>query len=303
MPGPTNGVTARKPRSSKRIEKKQTEMEKLPATKKVAGTGRQPNGTFAPGNNFGPGNPHARHCARMLTLFRRCVTEQDMVAIIRAMVDNAARGDTSAAKIVFSYVMGKPDTAPNPDQIDRDEWEHYQKDTINLQEMQRVLGSLPAKVGNNIARTALPIMNEACTKELAEQLREGCNIPQESVEPTVDAQEIAVETPPLSNSAAQPTTTNSCSTQHAPSSTSPTPLSNRVSRSTIIDNRPTTIDSRSAHQAPCSTSPAPIPNGSANKSKKNNSKRKASKPQWLQPLAKRLTASGRKKCSTGKNSR
>ena len=109
----------------------------------------------------------------MLALFRSCVTEQDMVAIIRALIDRAAHGDTSATKILFSYVIGKPEAAPNPDQIDRDEWEHYQKDTINLQEVQQVLSSLPAKVGNDIARTALPMVTQARMQELAANLTQG----------------------------------------------------------------------------------------------------------------------------------
>src|SRR5712675_2323312 len=98
----------------------------------------------------GPGNPHARHCARMLALFRSCISDEEMVALIRKLYEKAAAGDTSAAKIILNYKIGKPAPAPNPDQIDQDEWEHYQRDTINLEEMQKVLGSLPSKVGNDI---------------------------------------------------------------------------------------------------------------------------------------------------------
>src|SRR5262249_7628441 len=36
----------------------------------------------------------------------------------------AADGDISAAKLILSYKLGKPAPAPNPDEIDRDEWEH-----------------------------------------------------------------------------------------------------------------------------------------------------------------------------------
>src|SRR5436305_1391939 len=68
----------------------------------------------------------------------------------------ARAGDISAAKLLLSYQLGKPAPAPNPDQIDRDEWEHFQRDTIKLVNVQRVLGSFPASVGNDIARTALP---------------------------------------------------------------------------------------------------------------------------------------------------
>src|SRR5258708_21721176 len=93
-----------------------------------------------------------------------------MVAIIRMLVEKARAGDVSAAKLLLSYKLGKPAPAPNPDQIDRDEWEHYQRDAINLEEVQQVLGSLPSKVGNDIARTALPIMTDARKEALAGQL-------------------------------------------------------------------------------------------------------------------------------------
>src|SRR5258708_2913632 len=93
-----------------------------------------------------------------------------MVAIIRMLVEKARAGDVSAAKLLLSYKLGKPAPAPNPDQIDRDEWEHYQKDAINLEQVQLVLGSLPSKVGNDIARTVLPIMTDARKEALAGQL-------------------------------------------------------------------------------------------------------------------------------------
>src|SRR5882757_1711978 len=131
---------------------------------------RTPDGRFAKDNPGGPGNPHARHCARMLALLRASISDEEMVAIIRMLVEKARAGDVSAVKLLLSYKLGKPAPAPNPDQIDRDEWEHYQKDAINLEEVQQVLGSLPSKVGNDIARTGLPIMTEARKEALAGQL-------------------------------------------------------------------------------------------------------------------------------------
>src|SRR5262245_21497775 len=80
---------------------------------------RTAGGHFAKGNPGGPGNPHARHCARMLALLRASISDEEMVAIIRALVAKAVDGDISAAKLVMSYKLGKPAPAPNPDEIDR----------------------------------------------------------------------------------------------------------------------------------------------------------------------------------------
>lgn len=58
---------------------------------------------------------------------------------------------------------------------------------------------LPTKVGNDIARTALPIMTEARTQHLAAHLRKGCPIPEEVVESTEDVNEETKKAQPLSN--------------------------------------------------------------------------------------------------------
>src|SRR4051794_4411025 len=78
---------------------------------------RTPDGRFAEGNSGGPGNPHARHCARMLALLRTSISDDEMVAIIRMLVEKARAGDVSAAKLIMSYKLGKPGPAPNPDEI------------------------------------------------------------------------------------------------------------------------------------------------------------------------------------------
>ena len=58
-----------------------------------ASDGRARNGTFTVGNSFGSGNPHARHCARMLALLRTCISDEELAAIIHRSLarDPAAR--------------------------------------------------------------------------------------------------------------------------------------------------------------------------------------------------------------------
>ena len=80
---------------------------------------------------------------RMLDLFRTCISDEDMVDLYRVLYDKAMQGDVSAAKLVLAYKIGKPAPCPDPDAIDRDEWDHYQQDAIEPQEMKQVLTSLP----------------------------------------------------------------------------------------------------------------------------------------------------------------
>jgi hypothetical protein len=133
----------------------------------------------------------------MVDLFRTCISDEDMVHLYRVLYDKAMQGDVSAAKLVLAYKIGKPAPCPNPDAIDRDEWDHYQQDSIEPQEIQLVLGSLPAQVGNAIARTALPILTEARQRELATQLRPECPSSTEVESPTTDTGENEEITGPL----------------------------------------------------------------------------------------------------------
>jgi hypothetical protein len=135
--------------------------------------GRTPGGQFATGNAGGPGNPHARACARMLQAFRDNITEEEMLQICRMLFVKAVGGDITAAKIILSYKIGKPLPAPHPDSIDRDEWDHYQNDAVREDEMKLVLSSLPTHSGNDIARVSLPIMTAARMNEFAAQLLDG----------------------------------------------------------------------------------------------------------------------------------
>ena len=149
--------------------------ENLGSTKKASPKDRDTGGKFTKGNAGGPGNPHARACARMLEVFRNAISEDEMLQICRMLFVKAVGGDVSAAKIILSYKMGKPLPAHHPDTIDRDEWDHYQQDAMDLKEMKTVLSGLPTRVGNDIARVSLPIMTAAWTTELATKLREGLN--------------------------------------------------------------------------------------------------------------------------------
>jgi hypothetical protein len=112
----------------------------------------------------------------MLDLFRTCISEMDMIHLYRVLYDKAMHGDVSAAKLIIAYQIGKPAPCPDPDSIDRGEWDHYQQDAIEPQEMKQVLSSLPTRVGNDIARTALPIVTQARTREFTTQLQPECPV-------------------------------------------------------------------------------------------------------------------------------
>ncbi len=110
----------------------------------------------------------------MLEIFRNTISEEEFIRVVRKLLEKAEAGDTSAAKILLSYVVGKPLAAPHPDSIDRDEWDHFQNDSMNQKELALVMNGLPTHVGNDVARVALPIMTDVRMRDFAAQLLKGC---------------------------------------------------------------------------------------------------------------------------------
>lgn len=142
-----------------------------PATVSQAANGdRDGQGRFAQGNWLSTGNPHARHCARMLAMFRSAITDEEMYQLCRVLFQMAHKGDMAALKMVWQYKVGKPLPAPNPDMIERDEWNNYQTDAMTPDEMKQVLSRLPSYVGNAIVSTTLPEIAKAFMRDLGKQL-------------------------------------------------------------------------------------------------------------------------------------
>jgi hypothetical protein len=83
-----------------------------PANPQPAQTeGRDASGRFAKGNPGGPGNPYPRRIAALKLALLNCVTEEDIAAIAKAVIEEAKTGNIPAAKLIFQYVLGKPGTS------------------------------------------------------------------------------------------------------------------------------------------------------------------------------------------------
>jgi len=81
--------------------------------------GRNAGGRFAKGNAGGPGNPFARRVAQLRSLIVETITDDDMAAIVRRLVEDAKNGDKAALKMLLSYAIGTP-TGPvcEPDDVE-----------------------------------------------------------------------------------------------------------------------------------------------------------------------------------------
>src|SRR5579871_1115768 len=84
-------------------------------------SGRDAEGRFAAGNKFAVGNPFARRMATLRSAMLEAVTENDLKACVRKMVELAKSGDVAACKLLMEYVVGRPAAAVDPDRLDLDE--------------------------------------------------------------------------------------------------------------------------------------------------------------------------------------
>jgi hypothetical protein len=78
-------------------------------------------GRFLPGNRLGCGNPFARATAALRKALIKAVTPEDITGIAAQLLEKAKTGDTAAARILFSYTIGKPTPAVDPDTLNEHE--------------------------------------------------------------------------------------------------------------------------------------------------------------------------------------
>lgn len=69
--------------------------------------GQGSNPRFTPGGPGGPGNPNAKHARKWSELLKSTTTEEDFLAVWKAVVDAARDGDMKAADLFLERLCGK----------------------------------------------------------------------------------------------------------------------------------------------------------------------------------------------------
>lgn len=67
---------------------------------------RQDGGKFAPGNKGGPGDPHSKKRRQFTSLLMNASSEEDFLAIVRKMIEDAKDGDRYARKEYLDRLLG-----------------------------------------------------------------------------------------------------------------------------------------------------------------------------------------------------
>jgi hypothetical protein len=114
------------------------------------------------------------------------VTEDDLQAITRALIEKARGGDVAAAKLLLQYTLGKPAEATDPDTLDLQEWQHYQQAPAFPAVTSAILGAIPPEMACTLVRAVLPVLADL----QMQQIRDGLKAPPQ-VEPAPPATEPA----------------------------------------------------------------------------------------------------------------
>ncbi len=130
--------------------------------------GREANGTFATGNQFGRGNPFARKVAAFRAALMEAVTEQDIKDIACKLRDDAKAGDKAATKLLFQYVIGKPQPAVDPDTLDAQEMRTFAANSLPSEAIEQMQQSVPLGWLTQVWPIYVACMNKKCAEHLGE---------------------------------------------------------------------------------------------------------------------------------------
>jgi hypothetical protein len=126
----------------------------------VSNSGRDERGRFAKGNLGGPGNPHARRVAQFRRALWNAVTDDDIEAIVRRQIEKAREGDSTAAKLVLAYTVGKPVPTVDADTLDQQEWEILKNTPVPMDEFEQPLTGMPKSLACDLNRIAIPCLRQ-----------------------------------------------------------------------------------------------------------------------------------------------
>lgn len=132
--------------------------------------GHDANGRFAKGNAGGPGNPFARQVAALRQALINAFTPEDIQQIAAKLMEQAKAGDVQSAKLVFNYIIGKPAPTPQPDHLDVEEWQGFQREASMMGGLQNVMQNPAPELPLTIVRSARPEITKSMSQMVGNSL-------------------------------------------------------------------------------------------------------------------------------------
>jgi hypothetical protein len=136
-------------------------------------TGRDRNGRFTKGNPGGTGNLFTRQVAELRKRLLEHLTGEALDAIADKLIDQAKEGDVPAIKLLFTYTLGKPADAVQPDQLDIEEWETFKKTATMAGELPGIMATPDPSFPLAMVRAARPGVARDLAKDLQATLKAG----------------------------------------------------------------------------------------------------------------------------------
>jgi hypothetical protein len=125
------------------------------------------------GNPGGPGNPFARQVAELRERLLNRLTGEELDRIADKLIALAKEGDVPATKLHFSYTLGKPAEAVQPDQLDMEEWDTFKKTATMAGELPGIMATPDPSFPLEVVRAARPGVARDLSRELRDTLRAG----------------------------------------------------------------------------------------------------------------------------------
>jgi hypothetical protein len=97
----------------------------------------------------------------------RLVTPEDFDLIAQQLLRLARGGNLAAIKLLFSYVIGRPTDWVDPDTLDRQEYEQYERELSVLKTLPQVVQAPTPDLALTIVHAARPLVTDATAQELA----------------------------------------------------------------------------------------------------------------------------------------
>ncbi len=148
--------------------------------------GRDSKGRFAEGNPGGPGNPYTRQTALLRQVVLDELNEVEVRIIVQRLKAVALAGDVQAIKLVLAYAIGKPESAVNPDEVDRLEWELRQRLSVPQGEVERLADRVPARQANAVAAATAQAVSLQRGQDILQRLKKRGLLP-DALRPDADA--------------------------------------------------------------------------------------------------------------------